>query len=39
MWQFFCPHCATQLDVDIAYKDDPPLHDEVSLLGQIAAVR
>jgi N-methylhydantoinase B len=32
MWQFFCPNCATQLDVDIAYKDDPPLYDELSSL-------
>ncbi|MEA2386961.1 MAG: N-methylhydantoinase, partial [Thermoleophilaceae bacterium] len=31
IWQFFCPSCATQLDVDIAYKDDPPLNDEFSL--------
>jgi N-methylhydantoinase B len=32
MWQFFCPSCATQLAVDIAHGDDPPLHDEISLL-------
>jgi N-methylhydantoinase B len=39
MWQFFCPNCATQLDVDIAYKDDPPLYDELSLLPEAAGVR
>lgn len=32
MWQFFCPSCATQLDIDIAYRDDLPLYDEISLL-------
>jgi N-methylhydantoinase B len=32
MWQFFCPSCATQLDVDIAYRDDPPLYDELNFL-------
>ena len=30
MRQFFCPSCATQLDVDVVYKDDPPLYDEIS---------
>ncbi len=29
MWEFFCPKCATQLDVDVVYKDDPPLYDRV----------
>jgi N-methylhydantoinase B len=28
--EFFCPGCATALDVDIALQDDPPLHDRVS---------
>jgi N-methylhydantoinase B len=25
--EFFCPECATALDVDVAFMDDPPLHD------------
>jgi len=29
MWEFFCPSCATQLDVDIVYKDDPPSYDRI----------
>ena len=29
MLQFFCPACATQFDVDIVYKDDPPPYDEI----------
>jgi len=29
MWEFFCPSCATQLDVDVVYDDDPPLYDKV----------
>jgi N-methylhydantoinase B len=28
--EFFCPGCATALDVDIAFQDDPPLHDRVA---------
>ena len=29
MRQFFCPSCATQLDTDVVYKDDPPLYDQI----------
>lgn len=29
MWEFFCPSCATQLDVDVVYNDDLPLYDEI----------
>jgi hypothetical protein len=28
--EFFCPGCATALDVDIVYLDDPPVIDRVS---------
>jgi N-methylhydantoinase B len=28
--EFFCPGCATALEVDIAFQDDPPLHDRVA---------
>jgi N-methylhydantoinase B len=27
--EFFCPACATVFDVDIVFKDDPPIVDEV----------
>lgn len=27
--EFFCPSCATQLDVEVIYQDDPPLHDDI----------
>ncbi|MBI4321302.1 MAG: hydantoinase B/oxoprolinase family protein [Chloroflexi bacterium] len=29
--EFFCPSCATALDVDVTYLDDPPLIDRVYL--------
>lgn len=29
MREFFCPGCAIQLDVDVVYRDDPPLYDEI----------
>jgi hypothetical protein len=29
MREFFCPRCATQLDVDVVYNDDSPLYDEI----------
>ena len=28
--EFFCPSCATQLDTEVIYQDDPPLHDDIS---------
>jgi N-methylhydantoinase B len=27
--EFFCPGCATALDVDVTFQDDPPLHDKI----------
>lgn len=27
--EFFCPGCATVLDVDVVLKDDPPLYDKI----------
>jgi N-methylhydantoinase B len=27
--EFFCPGCATQLDVEVVCQDDPPLYDEI----------
>jgi len=30
MREYFCPSCATQLDVDVVYQDDPPLYDEIN---------
>jgi acetone carboxylase gamma subunit len=27
--EFFCPQCATLLEVEVVYQDDPPLHDEI----------
>ncbi len=29
MFQFFCPSCATLLDLDVVFDDDPPLHDKI----------
>ena len=29
MLEFFCPSCATQLDVDVVYDDDSPLYDKI----------
>jgi N-methylhydantoinase B len=29
MLEFFCPSCATQLDVDVVYNDDSPLYDKI----------
>ncbi len=29
MREFFCPTCATSLDVDVVYNDDPPVYDKV----------
>jgi N-methylhydantoinase B len=28
--EFFCPGCGTVLDVDVAYRDDPPLIDHIA---------
>jgi N-methylhydantoinase B len=28
--EFFCPGCGTALDVDVTYRDDPPLIDHIS---------
>jgi hypothetical protein len=27
--EFFCPSCATLLDIDTIYQDDPPLYDKI----------
>lgn len=27
--EFFCPRCATALEVEITYQDDPPLQDQI----------
>jgi N-methylhydantoinase B len=27
--EYFCPGCATLLDVELVYKDDPPIFDEI----------
>ncbi len=29
MREFFCPSCATLLDLDVVHKDDPPLYDKI----------
>jgi N-methylhydantoinase B len=29
MLEYFCPSCATQLDVDVIYRDDPPIYDDI----------
>jgi acetone carboxylase gamma subunit len=29
MREYFCPSCATQLDVDVIYTNDPPLYDKI----------
>ena len=27
--EFFCPNCATQLDAEVIYNDDPPIYDDI----------
>ena len=27
--EFYCPGCGTRLDVDLVYRDDPPLYDRI----------
>lgn len=29
LWEFFCPGCATMLDVDVTYQDDRAMYDRV----------
>jgi hypothetical protein len=32
--EYFCPGCATTLEVEVLQKGDAPLHDELQLSGR-----